>query len=159
MTRIQFFAIIIAAAIFVSIGAPTTAVPPDNAPVKVAAQPKQPEPNPLKLPSRKEAMQMKLKSSQTILEGIALNDFEKIQAAADQIVLVSNLTDFRNIYKGRDYAFHVETMRRPAETISKKAKDKNIDGVMVSYNDLTLSCLKCHQAMRDKVFVSTKVPE
>ena len=46
----------------------------------------------------------------------------------------------------------METFRRPAEAMVKKAKERNIDGVMVAYNDLTLSCLKCHQAMRDKTF-------
>jgi len=30
---------------------------------------------------------MKLKSSQNILEGIALNDFDKIQIAAEEIVI------------------------------------------------------------------------
>lgn len=125
---------------------PTAGTPP----TKVAPEP--PPPNPLKLPTRKEAMEMKLKSCQYLLEGIALTDFRKIEDAAKELIAISNLTDFLNAYRGVEYAFHVEIFRRPAETIQKKAADKNIDGVMVAYNDLTLSCLKCHQAMRDKRF-------
>jgi len=62
-----------------------------------------------------------------------------------------------NAYKGQEYQFHVEMMRRPAENIAKKAKDKNMDGVMLAFNDLTLSCLKCHQGMKlDKFEITEK---
>ncbi len=146
MTRIVLL-VLAAMVLFAANGAPVAAVPTQGAPPK-----KQPEPNLLKLMTRKEAMQLKLKSVQSILEGIALNDLTRIQTAADQMILVSNVADFINAYQSKEYLFHVELMRRSAETISRKAKDKNIDGVMVAYNELTLSCLKCHQAMRDKKF-------
>jgi len=110
--------------------------------------------SPLKVPSRKEAMQMKLKSAQSILEGIALDDFAKIEAAANEMSNVTRATAFLDIYQGKEYQFHVELMRRPAEMIAKKAKEKNMDGVMVAYQDLTLSCLKCHQAMKEKKFAA-----
>lgn len=152
MLRALIIISVLTAAILAAVCASTIAVPPGSGKKKDAGLPKPPEPNPLKLPTRKDAMQMKLKSMQTILEGIALDDFERIQTAAEQMVQVSNATDFLNAYKGMEYQFHVELMRRPAETISKKAKDRNIDGVMISYNELTLSCLKCHQAMRSKKF-------
>lgn len=134
--------------------APTADVPP--APPKKEAGP--PEPKPLKLPTRKEAMQRKLKSMQAMLEGIALNDFARIRSAADDLMQVSNGTDFLNAYKGPEYLFHVEMMRRPAEAVAKKAKAENMDGVMIGYNELTLSCLRCHQGMRDKKFevISTR---
>jgi cytochrome c556 len=102
--------------------------------------------------TRKEAMDMKLKSSQAILAGIALNDFEKIRAAADELITVSNVNDFLNAYKGAEYQFHMQLFRRPVEMIATKAKDKNMDGVLVAYTDMTLSCLKCHNAMRDNKF-------
>ena len=131
----------------------TAALPPEEpGPSKPAIDPKPGDPNRLKLPTRKETMALKLKSSQTILEGIALNDYDKIYIAAMELVSVGRATDFLNAYKGMEYRFHTETFRRPANLIAKKAKDKNMDGVMVAYGDLTLSCLKCHQGMRDKSF-------
>ena len=151
---------ILAAAVFVAIGVRTAAEPPENAAANDDAKPKTAEPEqkpPLKLPTRKEVMQAKLKSSQAILEGIALSDFAKIQTSAEELVAVGKATDFLNAYKGNEYLFHVELMRRPAEAIAKKAKDKNMDGVMVSFNDLTLSCLKCHQGMKvDKFEIGLK---
>lgn len=141
------------AGLAVSISAGDTPAP--SAPPKA----QDPPPNLLKIPSRKEAMAMKLKSTQTIIEGIAVNDFGKIDAAAKDLIAVSNLTDFLTAFKGKEYQFHVEIFRRPAETIMAKAKEKNMDGVMMAYNDLTLSCLKCHQAMRDNKFEISVRPE
>ena len=139
------------------LNARTAAVQPVTVAANDETKPKPREPQPLKLPSRKDAMQMKLKSSQAILEGIALSDFKKIQNSAEELVTVSIATDFMNAYKGQEYQFHVEMMRRPAENIAKKAKDKNMDGVMLAFNDLTLSCLKCHQGMKlDKFEITEK---
>jgi cytochrome c556 len=147
--------VLVSLALFAANGSPSAAVPSwTEARPEGDNEPRQPEPKPLKLMTRQEAMQLKLRSAQAILEGIALNDFNKIQAAADQMIQISNASDFIRAYQGKEYLFHVELMRRPSETISKKAKDNNIDGVMVAYNELTLSCLKCHQAMRDKKFDS-----
>jgi hypothetical protein len=131
----------------------TAALPPDRPPpTGPALDPKPEDPNRLKLPTRKETMAMKLKGSQAILEGIALEDFDKIRDASKELVSVGNATDFLNAYKGAEYQFHTLTFRRSAEAISKKAKERNMDGVMVAYNELTLSCLKCHQAMRERKF-------
>ncbi len=139
--------VVVSVALFAANGAPSAAVAP-----QAGGDKKPDEPKPLKLMTRQEAMLLKLRSAQAILEGIALSDYAKIQAAADRMIQISNAADFINAYQGKEYLFHVELMRRPSEDISKKSKDKNIDGVMVAYNELTLSCLKCHQAMRDKKF-------
>ena len=155
MSKPIFRLSIFAVAGFVAIGMRTAAEPPETVAANNGAKLKNAEPEPkppLKLPTRKEVMQAKLKSSQAILEGIALGDFAKIQTSAEELVAVGKATDFLNAYKGNEYLFHVELMRRPAETIAKKAKDKNMDGVMVSFNDLTLSCLKCHQRMKADKF-------
>lgn len=107
---------------------------------------------PLHFPGRKEAMAMKLKQSQVILEGIALNNFDKIKAATDDLVTVCDYNEFLNAYKGEEYRFQMKTFRRSVESMAQKAKDKNMDGVAIAYQDMTQSCLKCHQAMRDNRF-------
>jgi len=135
--------------VLVAVGTPASAVS-DEQPAKPKADDVKEKLR--KLPTRKEAMDMKLKSAQAILAGIALNDFDKIQTAADELNTISNVNDFLNAYKGPEYQFHMQLFRRPVEMIAKKAKDKNMDGVLVAYTDMTLSCLKCHQAMRDNKF-------
>jgi cytochrome c556 len=106
----------------------------------------------LNLPTKKQLMASKLKHTQAILEGITLGDLGKVSAAADELTLVAKGNDFLNTYKSDEYKFHVGTFRRAVDAVGKKARDKNADGVMLAYNDLTLSCVKCHQAMRDKTF-------
>jgi cytochrome c556 len=133
----------------VAVRTPASAVP-DEPPAKPKADDVKEKLK--KLPTRREAMDMKLKSSQAILAGIALNDFDKIQTAADELVTITNVNDFLNAYKGAEYQFHMQIFRRPVEMISKKAKDKNMDGVLVAYTDMTLSCVKCHDGMRDRKF-------
>lgn len=105
-----------------------------------------------KLPTKKEVMAAKLKLTQAVLEGIALNDFDKVDAAADELTRLSRATAFLDAYKGEEYRFQMTTFKRAVAAVGTKAKDKNMDGVMVAYNDLTLSCVKCHQGMRDKKY-------
>lgn len=104
------------------------------------------------LPTKKQLMANKLKYTQAVLEGISLGDLGKVSTAADELILVAKGNEFLNAYKSDEYKFHVSTFRRAVDAVGKKARDKNPDGVMVAYNDLTLSCVKCHQAMRDKTF-------
>jgi hypothetical protein len=110
------------------------------------------KPGDAKIPTRKELMAAKLKHTQAILEGLTLNDMGKVSTASDELILVTRANDFLNAYKGDEYQYHLKTFRKASLAVGKKARDKNVDGVMVAYNDLTLSCLKCHQAMRDKEF-------
>ena len=105
-----------------------------------------------KLPTKKEIMAAKLKHTQDILAGVALSDPNKVADSAAELLRVSKAAAFLDAYKGDEYKFQTTTFRRAAEAVEAKAKDKNMDGVMVAYNDLTLSCVKCHQAMRDKKF-------
>jgi cytochrome c556 len=111
-----------------------------------------------KLPTKKEVMAAKLKLTQQVLEGIAVNDFNKVDTAADELTRLSRATAFLDAYKGEEYRFQMTTFKKAVTAVGMKAKDKNMDGVMVAYNDLTLSCVKCHQGMRDNKYDARLVP-
>jgi hypothetical protein len=34
--------------------------------------------------------------------------------------------------------------------MAAKARDRNLDGATLAYLDLSMSCVKCHQAIRDR---------
>lgn len=95
-----------------------------------------------------ELMRRKLDNSQKVLEGIALNDFEKIAKHADELIAVSKLAEWR-VLKTPQYELHSNDFRRIAETIVKEGKAKNIDGAVLAYVDLTLTCVKCHKHVRE----------
>jgi cytochrome c556 len=90
----------------------------------------------------------KLQTSQKLLEAIAKGDFKQIGQQADRLSEIANQAEWM-AYKTPKYEVHSNEFRRAAETISRKAKDKNLDGVTLAYFDLTMSCVRCHQYTRD----------
>jgi hypothetical protein len=93
-------------------------------------------------------MANKLQASQKLLEAIALSDFTKVTEHADQLLQIANQAEWV-AFKTPRYELHSNEFRRAAETIARKAKDKNIDGVTLAYMDLTMSCVRCHQHVRE----------
>ena len=93
-------------------------------------------------------MKRKLTNSQKVLEGIALNDFDKISNHAEQLILISKQAEWK-VMKTPQYEMFSNDFRRSAEELVDKAKQKNIDGAAFSYVDLTLTCVKCHKYVRE----------
>jgi hypothetical protein len=119
---------------------------PSDVPPKDDKKADRPRP---RLPAGHELMRAKLKHAQAVLEGLAVGDFKAIAAAADELVRVSQAAEFLNAYKSREYEVQINIFRRAAQTMSKKAGDRNLDGVTLAYVDMTMTCLKCHQYTRD----------
>jgi cytochrome c556 len=93
-------------------------------------------------------MKEKLKSSQTMLEGIALADFKKVIASAEELIKLTKTEEWM-VYKTPKYEMHSNEFRRAAENVIAKAKLKNIDGVTLAYFELTVSCVRCHTYVRE----------
>ena len=96
----------------------------------------------------RQLMANKLQTSQKILESIATSDFKKIEQHADELQKIANQAEWI-AYKAPRYELHSNEFRRAADTISRKAKEKNLDGVTLAYMDLTMSCVRCHQYVRE----------
>ena len=95
-----------------------------------------------------ELMKKKLKCSQSILEGIALNDFDKIADNADRLITISQQAEWV-VVKTPQYEVFSNRFRRNAESLVKNAKAKNLDGAALDYVDLTMTCVKCHKYVRE----------
>jgi cytochrome c556 len=93
-------------------------------------------------------MQDKLKASQRLLEGIALADFNKINANAEELIQLTKTEEWM-VYKTPKYELHSNEFRRAAENVVAKAKLRNIDGVTLAYFELTMSCVRCHSYVRE----------
>lgn len=93
-------------------------------------------------------MAQKLKSAQAILEGIALADFKKISKNAEELVQLSKKAEW-NMIKQPRYEMFSNEFRRANENLIQKAADKNLDATALAYMELTLSCVRCHQYVRD----------
>jgi gamma-glutamylcysteine synthetase len=90
----------------------------------------------------------KLQNSQKLLEAIALGKFDKIEKHANELVRISKTAEWLAQKRPRYEQFSNE-FQQAAEEIARKAKAKNMDGVTLAYFDLTKSCVRCHQHMRE----------
>jgi len=95
-----------------------------------------------------ELMKRKLENSQKILEGIAVNDFDKIGKHARELTLISKQVEWR-VLKTPEYEVFSNEFARNAGDLVQKARDKNIDGAALAYVELTLTCVKCHKYVRE----------
>jgi cytochrome c556 len=96
----------------------------------------------------KDLMHSKVKNSQALLEGLALADYGRIRRSAEELIRLSNTAEWV-IIKTPQYDLHSNEFRRAAEVIVAKAKAKNLDGVALAYGDLTRSCVRCHEYVRE----------
>jgi hypothetical protein len=95
-----------------------------------------------------ELMRRKLENSQKVLEGIVLSDFDKIARHANELIAISKQAEWQ-VLKTPEYESYSNDLRRNAEVLIQHSKEKNLDGTVLAYVDLTLTCVKCHKHVRE----------
>jgi cytochrome c556 len=93
-------------------------------------------------------MQKKLKNAQKLFEGIALADFSRIGTNAEELLQLSKAEEWM-VYKTPKYEMYNNEFQRALTALITKAKAKNIDGVTLSFVDMTMSCVRCHSYVRE----------
>jgi hypothetical protein len=93
-------------------------------------------------------MRKKLESSQSVLEGLALEDFDLIAKGAKELKTTSAAAEFMVIHDPL-YTEYADDFRRVVEKMGKAAKEKRIDGATLAYMDMTMSCVECHKYVRN----------
>jgi len=99
-------------------------------------------------PKKLLVMERKLLFAQKVLEGLALEDFNKIGTSAEGLIECVKEATWR-INDTDRYTLYSNDFLRRAEDLKKAAKDKNINAAALAYVDMTLTCVKCHQYLRD----------
>ena len=54
-----------------------------------------------------------------------------------------------HVHKTPQYELRSNEFRRAIDGLIEKAREKNLDGVSLSYVEMTLSCVKCHKYVRN----------
>jgi len=111
---------------------------------KPKAQPPKAEP-----PKKLTVMQRKLVHAQKLLEGLAVADFAKLNSAADELLLCAQEASWRAANSPK-FETHSNGFVRNLEAVRKAAKAKNVDAAALAYVDMTLTCVKCHQQVREE---------
>ncbi|MCF6159459.1 MAG: hypothetical protein E3K32_13025 [wastewater metagenome] len=105
----------------------------------------------------KEQMQRKLSNTQDLLEGIVMEDFEKIRKSANNLVDVCEVvgwTEEKTKGQFKDYDTHFHDL---ASELVALADARNLEGSQNKYNQVVMMCINCHQHVRD-VEASEKYP-
>jgi cytochrome c556 len=108
-------------------------------------------------PKKLTVMERKLMHSQRVLEGLALNDFARIGSGADGLMECAKDVTWK-INETEKYLMHTNEFLRRSEALKKAAKDKNTDAAALAYVDLTLTCVRCHQHLREERISSLPLP-
>lgn len=106
----------------------------------------QPKPGIRKL-ALKAFMRKKLASSQEIMEGLAVEDFDLIEQGAKQLKAMSAAAEFM-VVDDPLYPHHADEFRRIVIKLEKAAKEQRLDGATLGFVDMTLSCVECHKFVR-----------
>jgi hypothetical protein len=94
-------------------------------------------------------MQKKLKSAQLVLDGIVTADSKKSASGAEELIKLANSTTWPLILSPQ-YDVHNADFIRSAKKLVKAATDKNTEGAALAYVEMTLSCVRCHQFVREQ---------
>ncbi len=93
-------------------------------------------------------MQKKLEYSRDLLNGLVMEDFDKITQSAQALNKLGRRKWIENessAYRTQNQVFWFTT-----GTLLMAAEEKNIDGATLSYTQMTVSCVNCHKLLRDR---------
>ena len=92
-------------------------------------------------------MQQKLDHSKTILEALAVEDFDKLAKSAQALSLLSLESNW-NVLTTDEYIQQSAAFRRACSVIQEAAHEKNVDRAALGFMDLTVRCVECHKYLR-----------
>ena len=103
--------------------------------------------SPRSVVNAKAMMHRKLESSQSLIKGLALEDYELLAKEAQMLQLFS-LDAGWNVVQTKEYARISGEFRDAAKKIGRAARKKNLDAAGLGYFQLTMTCIDCHRHVR-----------
>lgn len=98
----------------------------------------------------KEFMRDKLELSQSILEGLANEDYELMATKAARLAAMSQEATWQ-VFENPDYAEHSLNFRKNVESLIRSARKHNLDGATLAFVRITMNCVDCHKFVRGKL--------
>jgi hypothetical protein len=109
------------------------------------------DPEPVQ-PSNRPFMQAKLDHAQSIVEGLALENYDIIRTNAERLSLYS-LESAWNVIQAPEYLSMSSEFRGSTQRLQEAAQAKNIDGATLAWFEVCLNCVRCHKYLRQKTQV------
>jgi hypothetical protein len=99
------------------------------------------------LPKKPSVMVRKLTHSQSLLQGLTQQDYDRLIESSDALIQCREESTWR-IDETDQYVFYSNAFLEQLESLKAAAKKKNIDAATLAYLDMTRTCIKCHQTLR-----------
>ncbi len=98
---------------------------------------------------KESVMRKKLTAAQKILEGVAVNNFAMIETSAKALIKASQDAAWQ-VLKTPRYELYSDEFRRGAREVIKAAQAKKTEAAALGYVQITLTCVKCHEYVREE---------
>jgi len=100
--------------------------------------------------TRSEFMRTKLEAASRIIEGLAVEDDERILQGARSLKVLSRAAEWEvpTLPNATDYLTYTTEFQRLSDDLIRDARNRNIDGATLDYFRLTMCCVNCHKYVR-----------
>lgn len=95
----------------------------------------------------KDFMQVKLRHSQKVLEGLVLEDFPAIAKGSQELSLLSLAATWQ-VFETPEYVEYSRKFRNAADALTDAARKKNLERATLAFNQMTTRCVECHKYVR-----------
>ncbi|MCA8996715.1 MAG: hypothetical protein KDA80_07015 [Planctomycetaceae bacterium] len=99
-------------------------------------------------------MRVKLKASNQILEGLAVEDMELVQSGAQTLSRMSVAEKWR-MYNDAMYRQFSSEFQRNTKELQEAAKEGQLDAAALKWVATTMSCIECHRYVRHHLVVES----
>ena len=93
-----------------------------------------------------EVMWRKLDLSHRVLDALALEDFEALEAYAEELTSLGEVGEWL-VSDAPEYAPRASAFRRSTAELGRAAGNRDLERAARAYADLTLACIRCHRAL------------
>lgn len=98
-------------------------------------------------PEVKNVMKIKLIQTQAVLEGLAMEDFGKIERSANALSMLSKASAWK-VAKTPEYIKFSQDFQSLTDSLAGNAKARKLEAATLDYMQLTMLCVKCHTHSR-----------
>ncbi len=93
-------------------------------------------------------MRDKLTHAKDVLEGLSVEDFDKVAKNAELLRMISKASSWY-VFDSEEYHRMSKNFQEQATDLERHAKDKNLDAATLDYVRMSLTCVQCHKYMRE----------
>lgn len=101
------------------------------------------------------AMAAKLMHSQELIKGLAMEDFDSLADSARTLKQIG-LDTLWKVSPNLTYVKYSSEFASLTDELARRAKERDLNGVTLSYVRLTINCVECHKFTRDNRILDLK---